>query len=117
LGDPVPGFAVTVFIVHVGYPVTRDILAHLMDSVEPLDLVAAEAAAATIPGVTEVSARARWMGRSLLIEVDGMLGEEVTLRDAEEIGHRVKHAVLEHVDGARQVHWTPRCSGSDDKAA
>jgi cation diffusion facilitator family transporter len=117
-GDPIAGFAVTLFILHVGYEVTRDILAHLMDSVEPEDLVAAEAAAATVPGVTEVSARARWMGRSLLIEVDGTLGEEVTLRAAEEIGHSVKHAVLERVDSARLVHWTPRChAGDDDKAA
>jgi len=60
--------------------------------------------------VTEVSARARWMGRSLLIEVDGTLGEEVTLRAAEEIGHSVKHAVLERVDSARLV-LTPMGGG------
>ena len=58
-GDPVAGFAVTLFIVHVGYEVTAEIVRHLMDSVEPDDLLAAEAAARTIPGVAGATARGR----------------------------------------------------------
>ena len=108
-GDPIAGFAVTIFIVHVGYEVTMEIIGHLMDSVAPEDLVAAESAAAAIPGVREVAARARWMGRSLIVEIEGILQEDISLREAEAIGHQVKHAVLNTVDNARQVHWTPRC--------
>ncbi len=108
-GDPIAGFAVTMFILHVGYQVTAEIVQHLMDSVAPEDLVAAESAAAGIPGVREVAARARWMGRSLLVEIEGTLEEDISLREAEAIGHQVKHAVLHMVDNARLVHWTPRC--------
>lgn len=34
-GDPVAGFAVTLFILHVGYEVTTEISRHLLDGVEP----------------------------------------------------------------------------------
>jgi cation diffusion facilitator family transporter len=116
-GDPIAGFVVTLFIVHVGYKVTIEIIDHLMDSVAPEDLVAAESAAAAIPGVREVAARARWMGRSLIIEIEGMLEDDVSLREAEAIGHQVKHAVLDTVDHARQIHWTPRCQTNDHAEA
>jgi hypothetical protein len=49
------------------------------------------------------------MGRSLIVEIEGTLQEDLSLREAEAIGHEVKHAVLNMVDNARQVHWTPRC--------
>jgi cation diffusion facilitator family transporter len=39
--DPFAGFAVTLFIVHVGWEVTSEILHHLMDGVEPEHLEAA----------------------------------------------------------------------------
>ena len=108
-GDPIAGFAVTAFIVHVGYKVTIEIVDHLMDSVAPEDLIAAESAAAAVAGVRDVAARARWMGRSLVVEIEGTLKDDLSLRDAEAIGHEVKHAVLNTVDNARRVHWTPHC--------
>ena len=108
-GDPIAGFAVTIFIVHVGYTVTGEIVEHLMDSVEPEDLVAAESAAAAVAGVRRAAARARWMGRSLIIEIEGTLQEDASLKEAEAIGHEVKHAVLHTLGSARQVHWMPRC--------
>jgi cation diffusion facilitator family transporter len=116
-GDPIAGFAVTIFIVHVGYKVTMEIVEHLMDSVAPEDLKAAESAAAGVPGVREATARARWMGRSLIVEIEGTLEEDTSLRQAETIGHEVKHAVLDNVGKARQVHWTPRCRPSQHEQA
>jgi cation diffusion facilitator family transporter len=108
-GDPIAGFAVTIFIVHVGYTVTVEIVEHLMDSVEPDDLVAAESAAAAVAGVRGAAARARWTGRSLIIEIEGTLQEDASLKEAEAIGHEVKHAVLNTLGSARQVQWMPRC--------
>ncbi len=106
LGDPLAGFAVTLFIVHVGFEVTRDILEHLMDGVDPAELSAAEAAALGVPGVAAAVARARWMGRSLVVEVEGEVAARTSVREAEEIGHTVKHAVLDAVEAAREVRWT-----------
>lgn len=106
LGDPVAGFAVTLFIVHVGYAVTADVLEHLMDGVDPAELEAAEVAARAVRGAETAKARARWMGRSLVIQVDARLPDITSIGEADEIGHRVKHAVLDAVGGAREVHWS-----------
>ncbi len=117
-GDPIAGFAVTMFILHVGYQVTVEIVEHLMDSVAPEDLAAAEAAAVAVAGVQGVVARGRWTGRSLIVEVEGTLKEDTSLREAEAIGHEVKHAVLNALAKVRQVHWTPRCRADHhDEAA
>ena len=117
LGDPLAGFAVTLFILHVGYEVTRDILEHLMDGVDPVELKAAEVAARAVPGVEAASARARWMGRSLIVEIEGELPERTSVREADDIGHQVKHAVLDAVEGVREVRWTAHGHGTHEVAA
>ncbi|MGH2363456.1 MAG: cation diffusion facilitator family transporter [Chloroflexota bacterium] len=108
LGDPIAGFAVTLFILHVGYAVTRDILEHLMDGVNPEELEAAELAAQSVPGVEAAAARARWMGRSLVVEVEGQLSGRLSLHETDAIGDDVKHAILRAVEDAREVRWTAR---------
>jgi divalent metal cation (Fe/Co/Zn/Cd) transporter len=60
-GDPIAGFAVTLFILHVGYEVTGGMLHHLMDGVDAEDLDAARDAALKVPGVNDVTVRGRWM--------------------------------------------------------
>ncbi len=70
IGDPIAGFAVTLLIIEVGFEVTRDVLHHLLDGIEPELLVALRALAASAPGVTAVlGARGRWTGRSIRLEV------------------------------------------------
>ena len=44
-GDPVAGLAVTAFICHVGYEVTKDVVHRLADGVDPDVITTAEAAA------------------------------------------------------------------------
>lgn len=106
-GDPLAGFAVTAFIVHVGWEVTRDMARHLMDGVDPDELTAARAAATTVPGVTEASAKGRWTGRSLHLEVDYTVDAGLPLSAVERIGRQVETAVLDAVPAARQVRRTP----------
>jgi Cation efflux family len=49
-GDPVAGLAVTAFICHVGYEVTKDVVHRLADGVDPEVISTAEAAAGSVPG-------------------------------------------------------------------
>jgi len=49
-GDPIAGFVVTLFIVQVGFTVTREIVHHLMDGVDPTDIAAARDAALRVDG-------------------------------------------------------------------
>jgi cation diffusion facilitator family transporter len=106
--DPIAGFAVTLFILHVGWEVTTEILHHLMDGVEPEHLEAARQAASSVPDVRDVAVRGRWMGRSLTLEVEGQLPGETSLARAAEIGQAVEAAVRAAVEEARHISWIPR---------
>ena len=106
--DPVAGFAVTMFIVHVGYEVTIELLHHLMDGVDADVLAEAKQASLSVPGVQAAMVRGRWTGRTLRLEVDGYLDNATTVSRAEEIGATVGARVFEAVPEARQVRFNAR---------
>lgn len=107
-GDPIAGFAVTLFILHVGYEVTGEVLHHLMDGVDVDEIDAALTAAVEISEITEASVRGRWMGRTLLIEVEGILPSNTTLESADAVRTEVVNRVHRAVPAARSVTFTPR---------
>jgi cation diffusion facilitator family transporter len=109
--DPVAGFAVTLFILHVGWEVTSEIVHHLMDGVDPAQLERAREAALSVPAVHKATVRGRWMGRSLTLEVEGQLADNMTLDHAARTGDQVRAAVRAAVDEARHVRWIPRRHG------
>jgi cation diffusion facilitator family transporter len=106
--DPVAGCAVTLFICHVGYEVTSEVVHHLMDGVDPEQLAAAEEAVRRIPGIREARVRARWMGRSLMLDVEGELAGSTTLGEASAVASAVADAVHAAVEETRAVCWIPR---------
>lgn len=106
--DGVAGLLVTVFIAHVGWEVTSDLIVHLMDGVDPDLLAAVETAAVTVPDVEHVHVRARWAGRSLLVEVEGFVAPGTTVEASETLGRRVETAVIHAVPESRAVLWSPR---------
>jgi cation diffusion facilitator family transporter len=106
--DGVAGLLVTAFIAHVGWEVTSELVVHLMDGVDPAVLSAAEAAALAVPGVEHVHVRARWIGRSLIIDIEGFVPAQTTVQAAERIGREVAHAVEDAVPESRAVLWAPR---------
>ncbi|MDQ6846452.1 MAG: cation diffusion facilitator family transporter [Candidatus Dormibacteraeota bacterium] len=101
-GDPIAGFAVTLFILHVGYEVTGEILHHLMDGVDADEVEAARRAASAVTN-EDASVRGRWMGRSLLLEVEVTVPADVPVGAAETIDRQVQAAIFEAVPAARQV--------------
>jgi cation diffusion facilitator family transporter len=105
--DPLAGCAVTLFICHVGYEVTEKVVHHLMDGVEPDHLAAAEEAVSALPGVRAVRVRGRWMGRSLVLEVEGELASSTSLSQAHSLAPAVEDAVHSAVEEARVVRWLP----------
>jgi len=107
-GDPIAGFAVTLFIVHVGYEVTKEMFHHLMDGVDEADLEAARDAALGVPAVEGVTVRGRWMGRSLLLDVEAEFAPSVTLGTALSVGAEVETTVHDAVPAARRVLVVPR---------
>jgi cation diffusion facilitator family transporter len=106
--DAIAGLVVTGFIVQVGARVTLELLHRLMDGVEPELLATAEAAALGVEGVAHAHVRARWMGRSLLVEVEGFVAPGTTVEGGEAVGRAVEDAVTAAIPNARAVLWCPR---------
>jgi divalent metal cation (Fe/Co/Zn/Cd) transporter len=106
--DGVAGLVITVFIAHVGWEVTSELLVHLMDGVDPDVITTAESAVLGVAGIDHAYARARWMGRSLLVEVEGFVAAGSTVYSVEALGRTVEAAVIAAVPERRAVLWTPR---------
>jgi cation diffusion facilitator family transporter len=107
-GDPVAGFAVTLFIAHVGYEVTTEIAHHLMDGVDEEDVAIATAAAKSVKGLSKVHVRGRWMGRSLMLEIEAEMWGSTTLTEADRVGAEVEKRVREAVPSARRASYLAR---------
>lgn len=109
-GDPVAGIAVTLFICHVGYEVTGDVVRRLADGVDPDVVTTAEAAAGSVPGVAHAHARARWTGRTLRVEVEGWVDPDMTARDADALGRLVADEISRQLPEAGSFTWTTRAA-------
>jgi cation diffusion facilitator family transporter len=110
LGDPIAGLAVTLFICHVGYEVTKDVVHRLADGVDPAVITAAEAAAGSVDGVLHAHARARWTGRTLRVEVEGWVDPGLTVSSADALGQQVARAVASALPEAGSFTWTARAA-------
>jgi cation diffusion facilitator family transporter len=109
-GDPVAGLAVTAFICHVGFEVTRDVVHRLADGVDPDVITTAEAAAGSVPGVIHAHARARWTGRTLRVEIEGWVDPELTVKDADAVGRQVAGNISRQLPEAGSFTWTSRAA-------
>jgi len=107
-GDPVAGFAITLFIIRVGWDVTRGLVLHLMDGVDPQIVAHAVAAAEQVPDVADAQARARWSGRTLSLDIDISLDPTIALADADHIAEAVRLAAFSQIVAARTVNVRPR---------
>ena len=110
LGDPIAGIAVTLFICHVGYEVTGDVVRRLADGVDPAIVRSAENAAGLVDGVVHAHARARWTGRTLRVEVEGWVDPGLTVTDADALGQRVASAVAQAIPDMGSFTWTARAA-------
>jgi divalent metal cation (Fe/Co/Zn/Cd) transporter len=74
-----------------------------MDGVDPSVLQQAEAAAATVDGVLSATARARWTGRQLRVDITATLADDTLLGDAAHTGRHIEQGVFHAVPEARTV--------------
>jgi cation diffusion facilitator family transporter len=109
-GDPVAGLAVTAFICHVGYEVTKDVVHRLADGIDPDIITTAEAAAGSVPGVIHAHARARWTGRTLRVEIEGWIDPDLTAKDADGLGRQVADLLSRQLPEAGSFTWATRAA-------
>lgn len=117
IGDPIAGLVITLFIAHVGYEVTSEMLHHLMDGVDAAMLQTVVDTVKVIPEVFGVRARGRWMGRSLCLEVEVEFGPDLSLKQVSEHSKVIEDAILASVSEARQVLIIPRKAQSQPEAS
>ena len=111
-GDPAAGLAITVIICHVGFQVTAEVVHHLADGAGPPVITTAEAAAGSVPGVAHAHARARWTGRTLRVEIEGLVDPSLPARDAGAIGRQVAAAMARQLPQAGTLTWISRAGPS-----
>ena len=79
---------------------TRDVLARLLDRVDPEVIDEVERAAGSVEGVEAVhAARARWVGRSLHVLVHAEVDPDLPLRAAHDLGEQARHAIFHALPG------------------
>ena len=106
--DGVAGIAVTGFICHVGWDVSRDIAHRLLDGVDPAVIATAETIAAGTAGVLHAHARARWTGRTMRVEVEGWVDPATSVADADRIGRAVAEGLSARLPEMRSFAWSAR---------
>ena len=108
--DPVVGLAITVAILSVTWGAARQVLARLMDAVDPELVEQATSALAHVDGVVTVDdVRLRWIGHALRAEVDVAVPAGVTVESAHRTAHAAEHALTHAVPRltAATVHAHP----------
>ena len=100
--DPIAGLGISIAIFTVLIRAARQIYYRLMDAVDPAIVDRIEQLAASTPGVCQLgTTRVRWLGHRLatdiIIEVDGDLAVLEGHAIAEDVHHRLLHAVA-HLD-------------------
>jgi hypothetical protein len=69
-----------------------------------------EGAVLEVAGIAHAHERARSMGRSLIVEVEGFVPAGATVEASEAIGRAVEEAVAIAVPQSRAVLWCPRAT-------
>jgi len=108
--DPLVGIAIGAAIAVVTWSAAREVLARLMDAVDPALVERTRGVLADLPDVAAVdSVRLRWIGHSLRAEVDLAVPADLTLRQAHDIAHAAEHRLCHGVPrlAAATVHAHP----------
>jgi cation diffusion facilitator family transporter len=96
--DPVVGLLITVAILGVLRSAGKQVLARLMDAVDPGLVDRARRAVAGVEGVRAVDdLRIRWIGHSLRAEVEIAVDPELSLAQAHDVAHHAERHLLTDV--------------------
>lgn len=108
--DPIAGLAISLGIVWILVTVGRDVLRRNMDAVEPGLVARIRKVAAGVDGLSGAhDVRARYLGRSLAVQLHAEADPELPLREAHALAERLRHAVLHELPQviAVDVHLDP----------
>jgi cation diffusion facilitator family transporter len=117
LADPIVGLLITVTILFIVKDTARTMWRRLMDAVEPEVVDGIEHAAAPVPGVEDVhDVRVRWLGHKLGAELHVTVDETLSTRESHAIAEEVRHRLFHALPRLRiiTVHVDPCGHGGED---
>lgn len=98
LADPIAGFVITLAIAWILFDVGHDIIARLMDAIDPAIVDEMERIAAQTGDVDHVhDIRARWLGHNIVMEVHVCVDGDKTVDQAHDLAETVRHDLLHHI--------------------
>lgn len=108
LGNPIAGSAILLFIIHIGYELTEDVIYHLMDGIEVEHFNSARISAERASEHSVSDVRGGWMGRSLILELEVAVPTATSLAESTALADRVRTSVLDNVLEATHMNVTTR---------
>jgi divalent metal cation (Fe/Co/Zn/Cd) transporter len=114
--DPLVGLLITVAILFIVKDTIVIMYGRLMDAVDPALVDQIEKTAAQVPGVQRIEhTRLRWMGHSLLAELNAYVDDTLTTRQSHQIAEEIRHALFHEQPKLADitVHVEPAGPGDD----
>ncbi len=114
LADPLVGLGITVLIAKIAWDSGKQVLARMLDGVEPGVVDEVEHAVAHVPGVQAVTDVAvRWLGHRLRAELGVTVDPALTVAQGHAIAAAAQHALLHHLPylSSAVIHVDPADAG------
>ena len=109
LSDPVVGLLITLAILGIVWQSGRTVFTRMLDGVEPGILAEIHHAAAHVPGMNVVEAKARWLGPKLHADIEIRVDDKLPLAEANLISATFRRGLFNHMPAlaAANVRFAP----------
>ena len=117
LADPIAGIVITAAIFRIVVQAGKSVFPRLLDGVEPGIIDEVREVVASTSGVEEVTeVRVRWLGHSLLAEVNLAVQPDLSVAEGHRIGQDAHHQLMHHLQylANATVHVDPVGSSGEE---
>ena len=117
LADPIAGLVITAAIFRIVFEAGKSVFSRLLDGVEPGAIDEVREVVASTQGVEEVTeVRIRWLGHTMLAEVNLSVGPELSVAQGHEIAQEAHHQLMHHLQylSNATVHVDPVGSSGEE---
>lgn len=114
--DPLMGLLISAAILYIAWEAGHEVLARIMDAIEPETVNQIEQITGAVAGVHRVDeVRARWIGHQVMIELSIEVSPRLTVAKGHQIAETVRHELFHHIPrlGDALVHVNPAWEGMD----
>ena len=117
LADPIVGLVITAAILRIAAQAGKSVISRLLDGVEPEVIDEVRDVVASTQGAEEVTeVRVRWLGHSLLAEVNLAVRPDLSVEEGHQIAQEAHHQLMHHLQylSNATVHVDPLGSSGEE---